>query len=111
MPGKESKTMDLRVRLIQDYGEGHSISALATAVGYGRLTDCGNAGPWDAWKSKTDFYPSHRKSLRDSHIPTGTIHPLMITKRLKTISSDRSVNYVPGRTTRNWEAGREERKF
>jgi putative transposase len=29
MPWKESNTMDLRVRLIQDYNEGHSISALA----------------------------------------------------------------------------------
>ena len=29
MPWKESTTMDLRVRLIQDYNEGHSISALA----------------------------------------------------------------------------------
>jgi len=29
MPWKESNTMDLRVQLIQDYAEGHSISALA----------------------------------------------------------------------------------
>jgi hypothetical protein len=29
MPWKESQTMDLRVQLIHDYDEGHSISALA----------------------------------------------------------------------------------
>jgi transposase InsO family protein len=38
MPWKESKTMDLRVQLIQDYGEGHSISALAEIYGVSRKT-------------------------------------------------------------------------
>jgi putative transposase len=38
MPWKESKTMDLRVQLIQDYDEGESISALAEIYGVARKT-------------------------------------------------------------------------
>jgi putative transposase len=38
MPWKESNTMDLRVRLIQDYREGHSISALAEIYEVSRNT-------------------------------------------------------------------------
>jgi putative transposase len=38
MPWKESKTMDLRVQLIQDYEEGESISALAEIYGVARKT-------------------------------------------------------------------------
>lgn len=38
MPWKESKTMDLRVQLIQDYDEGESIAALAEIYGVARKT-------------------------------------------------------------------------
>jgi len=38
MPWKESNAMDLRVRLIQDYEEGHSISALAEMYEVSRKT-------------------------------------------------------------------------
>jgi transposase InsO family protein len=38
MPWKESKTMDLRVQLIQDYEEGESISALSEIYGVARKT-------------------------------------------------------------------------
>jgi transposase InsO family protein len=38
MPWKESKPMDLRVRLIQDYDEGESISELAEIYGVARKT-------------------------------------------------------------------------
>jgi transposase InsO family protein len=38
MPWKESKTMDLRVQLIQDYEEGQSISALSEIYGVARKT-------------------------------------------------------------------------
>jgi transposase InsO family protein len=38
MPWKESKTMDLRVQLIQDYDDGESISALAEIYGVARKT-------------------------------------------------------------------------
>ena len=38
MPWKESQTMDLRVRLIQDYREGHGISALAEIYAVSRNT-------------------------------------------------------------------------
>ena len=38
MPWKESNTMDLRVRLIQDYEEGHSIAALAEMYEVSRKT-------------------------------------------------------------------------
>jgi transposase InsO family protein len=38
MPWKESKTVDLRVQLIQDYDEGESISALAEIYGVARKT-------------------------------------------------------------------------
>jgi len=38
MPWKESKTMDLRVQLIQDYDGGESISALAEIYGVARKT-------------------------------------------------------------------------
>jgi transposase InsO family protein len=38
MPWKESNTMDLRVQLIQDYDEGHSISALAEIYEISRNT-------------------------------------------------------------------------
>ena len=38
MPWKESKTMDLRVQLIQDYEEGESISALGEIYGVARKT-------------------------------------------------------------------------
>jgi putative transposase len=38
MPWKESKTMDLRVQLIQDYEAGESISALAEIYGVARKT-------------------------------------------------------------------------
>jgi putative transposase len=38
MPWKENRTMDLRVQLIQDYEEGHSIAALAAIYGVSRKT-------------------------------------------------------------------------
>ena len=38
MPWKESKTMDLRVQLIQDYDEGENISALSEIYGVARKT-------------------------------------------------------------------------
>jgi len=38
MPWKESNTMDLRVQLIQDYNEGHSVSALAEIYEVSRNT-------------------------------------------------------------------------
>lgn len=38
MPWKESKNMDLRVQLIQDYQEGHNISALAEMYAISRKT-------------------------------------------------------------------------
>jgi transposase len=38
MPWKESKPMDQRVQLIQDYEEGESISALAEVYGVARKT-------------------------------------------------------------------------
>jgi hypothetical protein len=55
-----------------------------------------------------DFHSSRRpwKSLRDSHIPTRTTIPLIIAKGLRTtsekvlpMSPDKTVTYVPGRTT------------
>ena len=36
MPWKENTTMDLRVRLIQEYNEGESIQALAEIYGVAR---------------------------------------------------------------------------
>lgn len=38
MPWKENRTMDLRVQLIHDYNEGHSIAALAEIYGVSRKT-------------------------------------------------------------------------
>src|SRR5580704_16726394 len=38
MPWKENTTMDLRVRLIQEYNEGESIQALAESYGVARKT-------------------------------------------------------------------------
>ena len=38
MPWKEERTMDLRVRLIQEYNEGESITALAEQYGVSRKT-------------------------------------------------------------------------
>jgi putative transposase len=38
MPWKENRTMDLRIQLIQDYREGHSISALAEMYEVARKT-------------------------------------------------------------------------
>src|SRR5579862_5408568 len=38
MPWKENTTMDLRVRLVQDYNEGESIQALAEIYGVARKT-------------------------------------------------------------------------
>jgi transposase InsO family protein len=38
MPWKENRTMDLRVRLIEDYNEGHSVAALAEMYSVARKT-------------------------------------------------------------------------
>jgi putative transposase len=38
MPWKETKAMDLRVQLIQDYKDGHSISSLAEIYDVSRKT-------------------------------------------------------------------------